>query len=168
MMDISKIRIQEAVESDAEKLTEIAFAAKRHWKYPESYYDLWKNELTIIREYIQKNTVYKALVKNVIIGFYSIISNPSDFYSGETFVKQGYWLEHIFIHPDYHGAGIGRLLMQHAVIISKQSDIPALYIFVDPYAQGFYDKIGAEYLYSSKSSIPGRIIPVYGLKIGRD
>ena len=61
--------------------------------------------------------------------------------------------------------GIGALMINHAKQISRDLSIPDLLIFVDPYAKGFYDKVGAKYLYDSKSSIAGRMIPVYGLKI---
>jgi len=43
----NEIQIIEAQEEDCESLTTIAFAAKRHWQYPESYYELWEDELTI-------------------------------------------------------------------------------------------------------------------------
>jgi hypothetical protein len=48
---------------------------------------------------------------------------------------------------EYHVPGSG---------ISRTKDIRNLFIFVDPFAKGFYDKIGAGYLYDSMSSIPGR------------
>jgi len=165
MIDLQNIEIDKAQESDCDILTDISFTAKRHWDYPENYYDIWRNELTITKDYINRNIIFKARYQDSLLGFYSIVENKSDFYSGETHVKKGFWLEHIFIKPDYHKLGIGRLLIEHAKQISKNMGISDLLIFVDPYAKGFYDKIGAEYLYDSKSSIPGRLIPVYVLKV---
>lgn len=165
MTDLSKIVINKAVENDSSILTEISFAAKRYWKYPDNYYDLWKDELTITKDYIKQNIVYKAQLGDLTLGFYSIVENKLDLYSGETFIKRGFYLEHIFIKPVYHKLGIGRLMIDHAKKISENIKIRSLLIFVDPYAKGFYDKIGANYLYLSKSSIPGRLIPVYDLKI---
>lgn len=158
-------QIIRANETDHEVLTEISFAAKQHWNYPESYFDIWKDELTITKDYVIKNLVFKAVYKNIVVGFYSITENKSDFYSGEIFVKKGFWLEHIFVRPDFHKLGIGRMLIDHAKKISMETGVKTLLIFVDPFAKGFYDKIGALYLYDSKSSIPGRHIPVYELKI---
>ena len=165
MIELEKIQIRQAQDTDSDLLTEISFAAKRHWKYPDNYYDLWRDELTITKDYIHKNMVFKALHLDSVLGFYSIIENEADFFAGETFVKKGFWLEHIFIKPEYHKLGIGLLLINHAKQVSKDFGITNLLIFVDPYAKGFYDKVGAEYLYDSKSSIPDRMIPVYGLKI---
>jgi len=165
MINLQEIRIEKALEQDSEALTIISFAAKRHWNYPTHFYDIWKDELTITGEYILQNTIYKAIYKNLIIGFYSIVENKSEFYSGGTFVQKGFWLEHIFIHPDYHGIGIGRKLIENLKQISLEKRIHNLLIFVDPFARGFYDKVGADYLYDTKSSIPDRLIPVYKLKI---
>jgi len=165
MIERNKIQISKAQNSDAEVLTDISFAAKKHWNYTDHYYDLWRDELTITKEYILQNFVFKALYMDVVIGFYSITENEDDFYSGDTFVKKGFWLEHLFVKPEYHKQGIGRLMINHATQVSSDLGITDLLIFVDPYAKGFYDKVGAEYLYESKSSIPGRMIPVYGLKV---
>ena len=165
MIELNKIQIRKAQPVDSDLLTEISFDAKKHWNYPDNYYDLWRDELTITKEYIHQNIVFEALYQNSVLGFYSIIENETDFYTGDIFVKKGFWLEHIFIKPAYHALGIGMLLINHAKQVSRDSGITELLIFADPNAKGFYDKVGAEYLYESKSSIPGRMIPVYGLKI---
>ncbi|MBN1927081.1 MAG: GNAT family N-acetyltransferase [Prolixibacteraceae bacterium] len=165
MINLKNILIKKAKKTDHNILTSIAFSAKRHWNYPEHYYELWKDELTLSEKYISKNTVYKACYLDKILGFYSIVENEKDFYSGEVFVEKGFWLEHIFILPEYHKMGIGSLLIKHAKQLSKKKGIESLKIFVDPYASGFYDRIGAKHIYDSASSIPGRKIPVYLLKI---
>ena len=165
MIDLNKIQIKKASQSDSSILTDIAFSAKRHWNYPDNYFEIWKNELTITEEYLKQNIVYYASLNNSILGFYSIIENKSDFFAGEIFVQKGFWLEHIFIKPDYHKFGIGRHLINHAKMISKDQEIDKLLIFVDPFASGFYHKIGAKFLCDSKSSIPDRLIPIFYLKI---
>ena len=165
MIDLKEISINKAHASDFETLTEISFSAKRHWNYPENYFDIWKDELTITEEYINKNIVYKALLLDTVLGFYSIVEIENDFLTNEIFVKKGFWLEHIFIRPEFHKIGIGRMMIDHAKMISKSKGISNLLIFVDPFAKGFYNKIGADYQYDTKSSIPGRLIPVYDLKV---
>lgn len=165
MIDLHKVQIIKAVESDSVFLTEISFAAKRFWNYPEHYFDLWQDELTITKDYINQNIVYKSILNDSLLGFYSIVENKSDFWSGDIFVKKGFWLEHIFIKPEFHRKGIGRFMIDHAKWISLNYGICSLLIFVDPYAKGFYDNIGANFQYESKSSIPERLIPVYELVI---
>ena len=118
MIELEKIQIRQAQDIDAHLLTEISFAAKRHWNYPDNYYDLWRDELTITKDYINQNIIFKALYLDSVLGFYSIIENEADFYSGDTLVKKGFWLEHIFIKPEYHKLGIGVLLINHAKQVS--------------------------------------------------
>ncbi len=157
--------IRKAVEDDNQWLTSISFEAKRHWNYPAEYYERWRDELTISRDYIRKNIVYVVLYEDVIVGFYSIVENPQDFWSGKVFVERGFWLEHIFIKPEHHRLGIGRKLIEHAKQVAKARGIERLWIFVDPYAKGFYDKIGARFMKESPSSIEGRLISIYELEM---
>ena len=159
------ICIRQADINEYQTLTSISFAAKRHWNYAEEYYERWKEELTITEDYIRKNLVYVAVYKDEIIGFYSIVENLQDFWTGKVFVSKGFWLEHIFIKPEYHGLRVGRQLMEHTMQIALTKEIETLWIFVDPYAKGFYDKIGAKFVRESPSSIEGRMIPVYELSI---
>ena len=147
------------------ELTEVAFAAKRHWGYPEEYLEQWKHELTISEAYIRDNIVRVARFDEKIVGFYSIVGNPEDFYAGEVLVPKGWWLEHMFVLPEYHRRGIGRRMIGHVKEIAIAGKIDRLLIFVDPHAKGFYDRVGARFLYDSRSSIPGRMIPVYELKM---
>ena len=163
MITKQDIQIKRATETDAERLTDISFAAKRYWNYPEQNYEIWRNELTVTSEYISTNTVYNVQLNGSVIGFYSIVEVKTEFMAGEVYVRAGFWMEHIFILPEYHKLGIGRLLVNHAKHTAKSLGADQLWIFVDPFAKGFYEKIGAKYQYDSKSSIDDRLIPVYTL-----
>lgn len=163
-IDLNQIQIIKAEELDSRVLTEISFAAKRHWNYPETFFEVWKNELIISPDYINLNMVYKSLFNDLVIGFYSIVKVENNFWSGEVFIGKGFWMEHLFIRPEYHSMGIGRLMIEHALNSAKKNRIDRLIVFVDPFAKGFYEKIGANFLNESKSSIQGRLIPVYELK----
>lgn len=157
----SEIEIRKAETTDSEVLTKISFLAKRYWNYPEDYYDKWKDELTITKAYIKYNIVFTALINNNIVGFYSIVNNPRDQSFGKVFMKAGYWMEHIFIRPDYINKGIGSKLIDHLKYFCKHNKIYNLKIFVDPNAKGFYEKVGATFKYISESNIENRLIPVF-------
>lgn len=154
------IAIRRAQESEHARLTQIAFAAKRHWQYPESWIDKWANELTISKDYIRYNQVFVAEMDSRIVGFYSIVFLQEEMMFGKIRMEQGYWLDHMFIMPEYHHEGIGGSMIQH---IQKSGMYPHMHIFVDPHATGFYEKMGAKFVRSSPSSIEGRDIPVYSL-----
>ena len=54
------MKIVRAGAEDAGALTEIAFAAKRHWDYPESWIRRWEEMLTIKPEYVVENQTFVA------------------------------------------------------------------------------------------------------------
>ncbi|HPM13438.1 MAG TPA: GNAT family N-acetyltransferase [Bacteroidales bacterium] len=161
----SNLHIELATKIDCNLLTDIAFAAKRHWNYPEEYYNIWTKELTITPQYLEQAQVYKGTITNQTVGFYSLVDIKQDTYFNTIFINQGMWLEHIFILPQFHLQGIGTYMIKHVKHICSLKQIPYVYIFVDPNALGFYTSIGAQFVRNSDSSIPNRTIPIYKLLI---
>ena len=159
------LKISLATKADASALTAIAFKAKRHWGYPDEYFLIWESELSISEAYIANNIVYKAVLDSEIVGFYSLVHVENEFYSVNVKVLKGWWLEHIFILPEYHKQGIGKALIDHSKETLSSHNAKECFIFVDPYAKGFYEKLGAEFLYHSPSSIENREIPIYRIHI---
>src|SRR5687768_14276222 len=66
------MRITRACVADAGALTEIAFAAKRHWGYPEDWIRRWQEALTITPEYITANPTFVAAVDGKFVGFCAV------------------------------------------------------------------------------------------------
>jgi GNAT superfamily N-acetyltransferase len=85
---------------EADHLTALAHAAKRHWGYPESWIAHWKSDLTITTEFISTNEVFVALAGKDIIGCSALVLSDS--------VAE---LEHMWIKPEYMGKGVGRELL---------------------------------------------------------
>ena len=54
------VAIRAARPDDAEALTRLAHAAKRHWRYPEEWIALWRPGLTVTPEFIATHPVYCA------------------------------------------------------------------------------------------------------------
>lgn len=162
-----EIHIRPARPNDHEVLTKVSLASKRHWNDPESYYRVWKEELTITSRYILENRVYVAETEGKPVGYFSIVEVKKDFHVGKVLVHKGFWLEHLFLLPAYIGKGIGTRLMHFAETYCRRERIPALYIFSDPHANGFYEKMGATYLRESPSSIEGRTVSVYEYRIAQ-
>ncbi|MBM7868478.1 GNAT family N-acetyltransferase [Heliobacterium gestii] len=155
--------IRQALPTEGNLLTDISFLSKQYWNYPKEYFEVWKNELTITADYITENTVFVAEVDGKVVGYESVVEVKEDFRAGNVVVKKGFWLEHIFILPDYIGKGIGSKLITFIKELCREKRIPCLYIFADPYAKGFYDKIGAQYMGESPSSIAGRTVSLFTL-----
>ena len=145
-----KIQIRRAKPDEAETLTAIAQAAKRHWGYPENWIEHWKADLTIAPEFIADNEVYVAVAGEQILGCCAIVLRDS--------LAE---LEHMWIKPELIGTGVGRALFMHAKERAANLKVPALEISADPNAEGFYKRMGAKRIGKVRSEIEGqpRVLP---------
>ena len=145
-----KVEIRKAKPEEADLLTEIAHAAKRHWGYPESWIQHWKGDLTITPEFISDNEMYVAMNGEEIVGCCAIVF-------GESMAE----LEHLWIRPEHIGTGVGRALFRHVKERAAQLKIPALELSADPNAEGFYERMGATRIGDIRSEIDGkpRVLP---------
>src|SRR4029077_8649121 len=57
----------------AESLTRIALAAKRYWRYPERWIEIWTPILTFTPEYVAANPTYVAVEDGSPVGFYALV-----------------------------------------------------------------------------------------------
>jgi len=157
--------LRPATADDVARLTDIAFLAKRTWSYPESFFEIWKDELTITETYIGKHHVICEIIDGRLAGFYSIVQSDGEVRIGELRVENGHFLDHMFIDPPDQGRGIGSGFFRSIDSFMETNDVEIIRIFVDPHARGFYEKMGAAFLCDIPSSIPGRSIPVYDYRV---
>lgn len=153
-----ELSIRRAESSDAAFLTSISVGAKRYWNYPEGYLEIWHDGVTITETYIEKNIVFVAKRKTTIIGYCSTVHLKEDEWRGETKLKAGYWLEHIFVRPAYIKSGVGSKLFEVLIHYCETNDIRLLNILGDSNASGFYHKMGAKYICNLPSNIEGRCL----------
>jgi ribosomal protein S18 acetylase RimI-like enzyme len=132
------MQIVPAKPDDAATLTAIAFAAKRHWGYPERWIESWRDLLTVSPEFIAKHEAYAAITDGRIAGFY-VLGRKGDRSD----------LLHMWVLPDAMRRGVGRSLFLHAVERTKASGYAELEIESDPNAEGFYQRLGARRIGSS-------------------
>lgn len=138
------MEIVRAAPADASRLTEIAFAAKRHWGYPERWIQTWREILTMRPEFIDANLAYCAGEEDRAVGFY-LLTTEND----------GMHLDHLWILPDVMGRGIGRALFEHAVAQAERLGFRAIKIEADPNAEGFYVRMGANRVGTQVTEIEG-------------
>jgi GNAT superfamily N-acetyltransferase len=131
-IDDAVVNIVRARPDDAAALTDIAFAAKRHWGYSEKWIESWRDLLTIEPEFIARHETYVAVIENRAIGFYAL-------------GRKGSRLDllHLWVLPDAMGRGVGRSLFIHALARTKELGFRELEIESDPNAEGFYQHMGA-------------------------
>ncbi len=126
------IQIKAANLEDAARLTEIAFAAKRHWGYPERWMESWRDILTVKPEFIASHETFSAIVDGQTLGFYALGAKDG-----------GLDLLHLWVLPNWMGRGVGRALFGHAIERAKTLGFRQLEIESDPNAEGFYLHLGA-------------------------
>lgn len=126
-MDLTRARPE-----DADALTKIAFAAKRHWRYPETWILRWSEALTITREYIAEHPTFVATVEGKPFGFCAVRLQASEA-----------CLDHLWVLPSAMGRGVGRALFQQAEAVARASGATRMRIVGDPHAERFYRRMGA-------------------------
>jgi GNAT superfamily N-acetyltransferase len=153
----SEVDIRRAAPEDAGTLTLIAFAAKRHWGYSESWIQHWNESLTITPEFVRNYEVYAAVADGETFAFYALTGK------GRTVE-----LEHLWVSPGWIGKGIGRVLFEHAMREAASRGADALEIEADPNAEGFYRRMGARRIGENVYEIEGheRILPLMVVEIG--
>ncbi len=151
--------IRKASADEHHILTSLSCHSKRHWGYPEIYYQIWKDELTITPEYIRTHEVYVYERQQRIIAYYSLVNlNEAIVISGLR-LEAGMWLDHMFVLPEDIGHGIGRALFLHFSNLLAARKIHCLRILADPHARGFYEKMGCRFIDEYPSTIEGRTTP---------
>jgi GNAT superfamily N-acetyltransferase len=136
--------IVRAKAEDADALTQIAHAAKRHWGYPEAWIAAWRDTLTMRPEFITANVAYIAVENERPVGFY-VLTKEAD----------GLHLDHLWILPSSMGRGIGRALFEHAAAEVNRLGFRSMKIEADPNAEGFYKRMGAIRIGTSTSETCG-------------
>ena len=157
--------IRRANADDVEVLTEISFASKRYWNYPEEYYDIWSRELTISAGYIQNNDVFVFAKDDTVYSYYSIVELKENMEVSGISIPRGYWLDHMFVTPLRIGKGTGSKMFTHVREICATRGIKRLGILADPYAKEFYEKMGCVYIGEFQSTIEGRTTPYLQLTL---
>jgi len=151
------VQIEKACMEMHRTLTEIAYAAKRHWGYPERWIEHWRDTLTITPDYIADNQVFVARVENEIVGFYALMG------SGARVT-----LDHLWLSPLQMGKQIGKRLFTHAMATAKELGAAEVEVEADPNAVGFYERMGAMRVGENVYELEGqpRILPllIYRLK----
>lgn len=137
------MRIVRAKPEDAAVLTEVAFAAKRHWGYPERWIQIWRDILTVAPELVIANPTFAAIEDDRVIGFSSLTLEPRPD------------LTHLWVRPGAMGRGVGRVLFERIVEQARALELSAFEIEADPNAEAFYLHMGAKRVGTRVSELEG-------------
>jgi GNAT superfamily N-acetyltransferase len=142
--------IRRALAGEADALTAIAHAAKRHWGYPEEWIARWRDALTVTPAYVRDHAVFVAAEDDVPRGFYALSTE------GTSAI-----LDHLWVTPERMGAGMGRALFRHAAETARAQGATRLEIDSDPHAEEFYQRMGARRIGEVPADVDGvrRVLP---------
>jgi ribosomal protein S18 acetylase RimI-like enzyme len=147
--------IEKATINDHEILTEITKKSKAYWGYSNEQIEIWSELLTITKTYIETKNVFKLVLNNKIVGYYSF------FITKEETVQ----LDNLFILPNYIGKGLGRELMDNFLTQLKSSNTKKVILESEPNTEKFYSKFGFTKVGEVETSIHGRYLPIMELKL---
>jgi GNAT superfamily N-acetyltransferase len=137
------VQIVRAKPEDSAVLTEIAFAAKRHWSYPERWIQIWRDILTVTPELVAANPTFAAIDDDRVVGFSSLTTKPRPD------------LTHLWVLPNALGRGFGRALFERVVEQARELKFSAFEIEADPNAEAFYQHMGAKRVGTRVTEIEG-------------
>lgn len=149
------MKIEKANINDHFILSEITIDGKAFWGYSKEQLEIWKDDLTITQNYIENNQVFKIIIDNQIIGYYSILKMDNETSK----------LDNIFLFQKYIGKGFGKVLMEDCLTRVKDSKAKKLILDSEPNAEKFYAKFGFQTYNLLESSIKNRYLPQMKLEL---
>lgn len=148
--------IEKAQRNDDKILTEITKKSKAFWGYSEEQIEIWSEFLTVSTTYIETNSVYKLVVDDKILGYYSFLYED----------KQTIKLDNLFVLPECIGKGFGRILINDFLIkVKKITEVNKIILNSEPNAEMFYAKLGFVKVGQIETSIEGRYLPIMELNL---
>ena len=148
--------IRRARPDEAGELAALALRSKGHWPYPAAFLDRFARTLGLTPEVVAANDVHVLERDGRVRGFCTVL------HRGERAVLDDLWLD-----VDEIGHGSGRLLFDHAVSLAVAGGARVLEWDAEPYAVGFYERMGATTVGTTDSPL-GRSLPVMRLSIATD
>jgi GNAT superfamily N-acetyltransferase len=115
--------------------------------------ELWRHDLTITPQYLERHRVFKALEGDELAGMCAVEDHDS------------LWvLEHVWVDPAHQRKGVGRALVRHALDLVRELRPGILRLAADPHASEFYLRLGAQPCGARSAPMPGapdRVIPLF-------
>lgn len=138
------LHIRPARAEDSADLTALARRAKAHWGYPPEWIELWSEDLALTPEYLAANQVFVAESAGVTVGLAALERHDA------------HWqLEHVWVEPSQHGRGIGRRVVDQALLAAAEEWPADVRVLSDPNAKAFYVRMGAREIGSVAAPMPG-------------
>ena len=149
------MEILKATTEDTKILTNITKKSKAHWGYSNEQMQNWSIQLTITTNYIEISEVYKLVINNLVVGYYSYVILE------ENIVE----LDNLFLLPKFIGLGLGTFLMNDFLNRCKDLKFQKVILNADPNVENFYKKHGFKTVGQIETSIKERFLPKMELNL---
>jgi GNAT superfamily N-acetyltransferase len=135
------------------ELTALCLRSKAHWGYDAAFMCQSRAALTVTEAMISSGRV---LVAETAVGSLVGVAAVARLDECDRFD-----LSLMFVDPAAIRTGIGRALFKAAVRLAANAGGTSLTILADPFAEGFYRRLGAVRIGEAPSdAIPGRMVPL--------
>jgi GNAT superfamily N-acetyltransferase len=125
--------IRPARDGEHVALTELVWrSVQQTWNYPPEFMEWEPETISVEPEHIRDEITNLLEEHGRIVGFYVLSGEPPEME-----------LSRMMIEPDRIGAGIGRILWDHAVATAAARGVRTITIDSDPNAEPFYQRMGA-------------------------
>jgi GNAT superfamily N-acetyltransferase len=151
---VTTLTIRRALPAEAALLTALALRSKAHWGYDEAFLRLVMPALILPADAIAEGAVYAAERAGVLVGYYALMEE------GGAPTLRDLWVE-----PSAIGTGVGALLWRHMLGVASAAGFRAVRLESDPYAEGFYTRMGARRIGTVTSPVTGRLLPLMEVAI---
>lgn len=143
-----------ATEVDCEQLTQTAIIAKKHWGYSDELLEQWYDDLAITPKSFDDRMIVKAEVDGTFVGFYVLLR------------ELGFaTLDGLWILPAFHGKGLGKTMVHHALEQAKLLGYPYVELYADPHVDGFYQRLGGQVVGQQETVIKDRYLSIFHFKL---
>jgi N-acetylglutamate synthase-like GNAT family acetyltransferase len=149
------MKILKAITEDTEILTDITKKSKSHWGYSNEQMESWSSQLTISKNYVEANNVYKLVLNDLLVGYYAYV----------VLEENGVQLDNLFVLPEYIGSGLGTFLMNDFLEKCNALKFQKVVLNADPNSEKFYKKHGFKTVGHIETSIKDRFLPIMELNL---
>lgn len=125
-----------------EEASDLCLRSKAHWGYGGAFMEACRGELTLTADDLEAEGAAVIKFKRRLVGLVQV-----------THEADGWYLDKLFVDPDYMGQGLGKRLFYWALAKARSIGIPELFIVSDPGAEQFYLRSGCSVVGNVPSSI---------------
>lgn len=148
--------LRPAQPADLATLTDICFRSKAHWGYSPAFMEACRDELTMKAKDLRQGTVHLAQIDNRPVAVAQLHVHGGGLAD----------LDKLFVAPEAIGKGTGAGLFGWAVETARAAGARGLDCQADPFAEGFYLRMGMSRAGEVPSSTwPGRLLPLMSLAL---